>query len=93
MERRRRGGTALCARPRRDAVRYDRSVTSTPALSRAAFLIIFAVSFAVQAGNLGLQSVLPAIGRQVGIADPLIAGIFSLSALLSRGASDGSTTT
>ncbi len=54
----------------------------TPALSRTAFLIIFAVSFAVQAGNLGLQSVLPAIGRQVGIADPLIAGIFSLSALL-----------
>ena len=57
-------------------------MTSTPALSRVAFLIIFAVSFAVQAGNLGLQSVLPAIGRQVGIADPLIAGIFSLSALL-----------
>ena len=57
-------------------------MTSTPALSRTAFLIIFAVSFAVQAGNLGLQSVLPAIGRQVGIADPLIAGIFSLSALL-----------
>ena len=57
-------------------------MTSTPALSRTAFLIIFAVSFAVQAGNLGLQTVLPAIGRQVGIADPLIAGIFSLSALL-----------
>ncbi len=57
-------------------------MTSTPALSRTAFFIIFTVSFAVQAGNLGLQTVLPAIGREVGIADPLIAGIFSLSALL-----------
>ena len=54
----------------------------TSTLSRTAFLIIFAVSFAVQAGNLGLQSVLPPIGRAIGIPDPLIAGIFSLSALL-----------
>lgn len=50
-------------------------------LSRRAFAVIFAVSLAVAAGNTGLQSVLPAIGRQIGIADPLIAGIFSLSAL------------
>ena len=57
-------------------------MTSSPALTRSAFLIIFAVSFAVQAGNLGLQSVLPPIGRAVGIPDPLVAGIFSLSALL-----------
>ena len=55
---------------------------TAPALSRAAFLIVFAVSFATQAGNLGLQSVLPAIGREIGIPDPLVAGIFSLSALL-----------
>lgn len=34
----------------------------TSTLSLTAFLIIFAVSFAVQAGNLGLQSVLPPIG-------------------------------
>ena len=57
-------------------------MTSAPALSRTAFLIVFAVSFATQAGNLGLQSVLPPIGRAVGIPDPLVAGIFSLSALL-----------
>ncbi len=43
---------------------------------------MFAVSFAVSAGNYGLQSVLPPIGRAVGIPDPMIAGIFSLSALL-----------
>ena len=53
-----------------------------PTLSRTAFFIVFAVSFAVQAGNLGLQSVLPPIGRAIGIPDPLIAAIFSLSALL-----------
>ena len=57
-------------------------MTAPSPLSRTAFLIIFAVSFAVQAGNLGLQSVLPPIGRAIGIPDPLIAGIFSLSALL-----------
>ena len=55
---------------------------SPGSLSRRAFAIIFAVSFAVAAGNNGLQSVLPAIGRQIGIPDPLIAAIFSLSALL-----------
>ena len=37
---------------------------------------------AVAAGNSGLQSVLPAIGREIHIPDPLVAGIFSLSALL-----------
>ena len=57
-------------------------MTPAPALSRTAFLIVFAVSFATQAGNLGLQSVLPPIGRAVGIRDELVAGIFSLSALL-----------
>ena len=51
-------------------------------LSRSAFVIVFGVSLAVAAGNSGLQSVLPAIGRQIGIPDPLIAAIFSLSALL-----------
>lgn len=57
-------------------------MTAAPALSRTAFLIVFAVSFATQAGNLGLQSVLPPIGRAIGIRDELVAGIFSLSALL-----------
>jgi MFS family permease len=37
---------------------------------------------AVAAGNSGLQSVLPAIGREIKIPDPFVAGIFSLSALL-----------
>ncbi|MFI4934377.1 MAG: MFS transporter [Caulobacterales bacterium] len=51
-------------------------------LSRQAFAIIFGVSMATAMGNTGLQSVLPAIGRSIGIPDPMVAAIFSLSALL-----------
>jgi MFS family permease len=57
-------------------------MSETPRLTRSAFAIIFAVSLATAVGNTGLQSVLPAIGRSVGIPDPMVAGIFSLSAVL-----------
>ena len=57
-------------------------MTDAPKLSRRAFAIIFAVSMATAMGNTGLQSVLPAIGRSIGIPDPLVAAVFSLSALL-----------
>jgi MFS family permease len=33
-------------------------------------------------GNTGLQSVLPAIGRSIGIPDPMVVAVFSLSAIL-----------
>ncbi|SFI86163.1 MFS transporter [Caulobacter sp. UNC279MFTsu5.1] len=46
-----------------------------------AFAILFAVLLSSAAGNTALQTVLPAIGRQVGIPDVLISSIFSLSAL------------
>lgn len=46
-----------------------------------AFAILFLVSMTAAAGNTALQSVLPAIGRQFGVADTLIAAAFSLSAL------------
>jgi MFS family permease len=52
------------------------------ALPRRSFAIIFAVSAATAMGNTGLISVLPAIGRSIGIPDPMISAIFSLSALL-----------
>jgi MFS family permease len=55
---------------------------SSPAIPRRAFLIIFAVSAATAMGNTGLISVLPAIGRSIGIPDFMVSGIFSLSALL-----------
>ena len=51
-------------------------------LSRRSFGILFAVSIVVAIGNTGLLSVLPAIGREIGIPDPMVAAIFSLSALL-----------
>ena len=55
---------------------------ATPALPRRSFAIIFGVSAATAMGNTGLISVLPAIGRSIGIADFMVSGIFSLSALL-----------
>jgi MFS family permease len=51
-------------------------------LPRRSFAIIFLVSIATALGNTGMQSVLPAIGRQIGFQDFWVAAIFSLSALL-----------
>lgn len=48
----------------------------------SAFAILFAVSLIAAAGNMGLQSVLPAIGRQFELSDTLVAGAFAISALL-----------
>ena len=61
--------------------------STTSALPRRSFAIIFAVSAATAMGNTGLISVLPAIGRSIGIADWMVSGIFSLSALLWAGSS------
>lgn len=52
------------------------------ALPRRAFMIIFAVSAATAMGNTGLISVLPAIGRSIGIPDAMVSALFSLSALM-----------
>jgi MFS family permease len=49
---------------------------------RSDFALLFVVLFVVAAGNTALQSVLPAIGREIGIPDLLVASIFSFSALL-----------
>jgi MFS family permease len=46
------------------------------------FAILFLVMLITGAGNTALQSVLPAIGRSLGVPDSLIATIFSVSALL-----------
>jgi MFS family permease len=55
---------------------------ATVALPRRSFAIIFGLSLATAMGNTGLISVLPAIGREIGIPDPMVVAIFSLSALL-----------
>lgn len=57
-------------------------MSDAPRLSRRAFVIIFCVSITTAMGNNGLQSVLPSIGRSIGIADSMVAAIFSLSSLL-----------
>src|SRR5205809_277805 len=53
-----------------------------PGISRSAFSVVFGVQVITAAGNTGMQSVLPAIGRESRIPDPMVAAIFSLSALL-----------
>ena len=56
--------------------------TSETSISRGVFILIFIVSMAMAVGNTGLISVMPAIGRAIGISDHLVAAIFSFSALL-----------
>lgn len=46
------------------------------------FALLFAVMLTLGAGNTALQSVMPAIGRSLGIADSVIAAAFSVSALV-----------
>ncbi|WP_066483284.1 MULTISPECIES: MFS transporter [unclassified Sphingomonas] len=52
-------------------VRFDRT-----------FALLFTVMLAIAAGNTALQSVLPALGRSLGVADSAVAAAFSVSALL-----------
>jgi MFS family permease len=51
-------------------------------LPRRVFAALFSVSATGAIGLTGMQSVLPAIGREVGIPDVMIVTIFALSALL-----------
>ncbi len=51
-------------------------------LTRSAFFLVFALSIVTAFGNTGLQSILPAIGRQIKMDDRLVVSIFSLSAAL-----------
>lgn len=58
------------------------SASVVEGLPKRSFAIIFGVSLVTAMGNTGMISVLPAIGRSIGIPDPMVAAIFSLSALL-----------
>ena len=51
-------------------------------LRSPAFMILFAVSLIAAAGNMALQSVLPAIGREFGIRDTIVSSAFAISALM-----------
>jgi MFS family permease len=58
-------------------------IEATPArLTRGAFFLVFSISIVTAFGNTGMQSILPAIGRQIGMDDRLVVSIFSLSALI-----------
>lgn len=51
-------------------------------LPRGRFLLLFAVMLVAAAGNTAMQSLLPAIGRRLGVPDIWVAIAFSLSAAL-----------
>ena len=56
--------------------------TTLPRLSRQSFVLVFFISITTAFGNTGMQSILPVIGRKLGMDDRLVVSIFSLSALL-----------
>ncbi len=62
-------------------MRHGPPPTDAQVRSRS-FAILFCVSAITAVGNTGMQSILPAIGRTIHIPDPMVAAIFSLSALL-----------
>ena len=55
---------------------------ATTALSAPHFLLLYAAMLVAAAGNTALQSVMPAIGREIGIADLWVAIAYTWSAVL-----------
>jgi MFS family permease len=51
-------------------------------LRSPAFAMLFSVSLIAASGNMALQSVLPAIGREFRLSDTLVTGAFAISALM-----------
>ena len=54
----------------------------TTALSRTHFLLLYAAMLVAAAGNTALQSVMPAIGREIEISDFWVAVAYTWSAVL-----------
>jgi MFS family permease len=54
----------------------------TTALSRTHFLLLYAAMLVAASGNTALQSVMPAIGREIGISDFWVAVAYTWSAVL-----------
>src|SRR5215203_2924415 len=55
---------------------------ATTALSTPHFLLLYAAMLVAAAGNTSLQAVMPAIGREIGIADFWVAIAYTWSAVL-----------
>src|SRR4051794_41799708 len=53
-----------------------------PTLPRERFALLFAVMLVAASGNTAMQSLMPAIGRELRIADMWVAFAFSLSAVV-----------
>jgi MFS family permease len=63
------------------SIARDRGVGAT-ALTRTHFLLLYAAMLVAAAGNTALQSVMPAIGREIGVADFWVAIAYTWSAVL-----------
>ncbi len=58
------------------------STPDEPAGAAPPFKLLFLVMLTIAAGNTALQSVLPAIGRSLGVPDAVVGAAFSVSALV-----------
>lgn len=67
---------------RLNSVQMTDAATTGLKLEPRSFAILFSVSIVVAIGNTGLMAVLPAIAREIKIADWMISAVFGLSALL-----------
>src|SRR5438270_6784517 len=63
------------------SIAHNRGVGAT-ALAPAHFLLLYAAMLVAAAGNTALQSVMPAMGREIGIADFWVAVAYTWSAVL-----------
>ncbi len=59
-----------------------RTPVGTTALTNIQFLLLFGAMLVAAAGNTALQSIMPAIGREIGIADFWVAVAYTSSAIL-----------
>jgi MFS family permease len=57
-------------------------LSKAKSINRERFVLLFAVMLVAAAGNTAMQSLMPAIGRQLGVADLWVAIAFSLSAII-----------
>ncbi|MEA3053633.1 MAG: hypothetical protein QOG72_2536 [Sphingomonadales bacterium] len=57
-------------------------MTPAASLSRERFALLFMVMLVAASGNTAMQSLMPAIGRELGVADLWVAVAFSLSAVV-----------
>ena len=63
------------------SIARDRGVGAS-ALSAVHFLLLYAAMLVAAAGNTALQSIMPAIGREIGIKDFYVAIAYTWSAVL-----------